>query len=291
MKHCRFLTFPLLFIFPACSGPDAHFCRDFGIDELYLCDTDSLEVISLELAKIPAGINVNDILSEVDSYDSDGNPLPAGTLGIKLLMMRGKGSREPSIERYRLLLEAGFHLKHQTFSGVSTLHWCVSSTSGNATTECVTFLLDSGAPIDLPDHFGQTPLLAAIFGSGRKETKANHVPLLIARGADVNLSDNRGQSPLAVASQNHQVENVRILLEAGANVNHQDSIDGSTALLKVLESGGGLLARNEVINLLVEAGADVNATRKDGNTVLSLASKYNKDPGVIQLLVNAGAKR
>lgn len=286
MKHCRPLTFLLLFIFLACSGPDAYSSRDLEIDERVIL-TGSLEDISLELAKIPTGINVNSILSDMATFDEDGKRIPGDTLGA-LLLVKG----EPSIERYRLLLEAGFHLNHQTAGwGWSPLQYCVSSTLGNATTECVTFLLDSGASIDLPDHRGTTPLLSTLWGSTEKDANGDLVPLLIARGANVNLSDNRGQSPLAVASQHHQVENVRILIEAGANVNHQDSIDGSTALLKVLESGGGLLARNEVINLLVEAGADVNATRKDGNTVLSLASKYNKDPGVIQLLVNAGAKR
>ena len=46
----------------------------------------------------------------------------------------------------------------------------------------------------------------------------------------------------------------------------------------------------EVISVLIEAGADVNAKDKDGITPLMWAAWYNDIPEVISVLIKAGAK-
>ena len=69
------------------------------------------------------------------------------------------------------------------------------------------------------------------------------------------------------ACANGHVDIVRLLLEARADVNAKD-VEGTTALM--LASGLGYA---EVVTLLVQAGADLNAQDSLGRTALNLAQK------------------
>ena len=107
------------------------------------------------------------------------------------------------------------------------------------------------------------------------------VRLLVEHGADVNAQDNDGYTALLAAAVSGavsgampgavllgpvelvKVEIVRLLVEHGADVNAQDN-DGYTALLVA-----AMLGDVEVVRLLVEHGADVNAQDNDGRTALT----------------------
>ena len=72
--------------------------------------------------------------------------------------------------------------------------------------------LDQGAPVNLLDSAGNSPLmLAAYHGHAALVTE------LAARGADVDLLNDRGQSPLAGAAFKGDVEVAKALLAAGAD--------------------------------------------------------------------------
>ena len=45
----------------------------------------------------------------------------------------------------------------------------------------------------------------------------------------------------------------------------------------------------EVLKVLLEAGADVNAKNEDGLTPLMLAARYNSNPEILRALMEAGA--
>ena len=78
--------------------------------------------------------------------------------------------------------------------------------------ETVRAFLDNGAPANLCDASGNSPLmLAAYHGHAALVTE------LAARGADVDLLNDRGQSPLAGAAFKGFTEVARALLEAGAD--------------------------------------------------------------------------
>ncbi len=45
----------------------------------------------------------------------------------------------------------------------------------------------------------------------------------------------------------------------------------------------------DVITILTNAGIDVNAKSKDGQTALMYAARFNKNPQVVKALITAGA--
>ncbi|AXK44717.1 ankyrin repeat domain-containing protein [Brachybacterium saurashtrense] len=72
--------------------------------------------------------------------------------------------------------------------------------------------VDRGAPVDLRDASGNSPLMLAAYHG-----HAELVAALAGRGADVDLLNDRGQSPLAGAAFKGYTEVAEALLEAGAD--------------------------------------------------------------------------
>lgn len=73
-------------------------------------------------------------------------------------------------------------------------------------------LIDQGAPANLRDGAGNTPLMLASY-HGHAELVAE----LAARGADVDLANDRGQSPLAGVAFKGYTDVAQVLLDAGAD--------------------------------------------------------------------------
>ncbi|WP_172805674.1 ankyrin repeat domain-containing protein [Brachybacterium avium] len=73
-------------------------------------------------------------------------------------------------------------------------------------------LVDQGAPVDLRDGAGNSPLMLAAYHG-----HAELVRELAARGADVDLVNDRGQSPLAGVAFKGFTDVAEVLLEAGAD--------------------------------------------------------------------------
>ncbi|KAJ7613773.1 ankyrin repeat-containing domain protein [Mycena polygramma] len=99
------------------------------------------------------------------------------------------------------------------------------------------------------------------------------VKLLIEAGADVNA--NSGQA-LSAASEKGNTNTARLLIEAGANVN----ANSGEALIAASERGN-----TEIVKVLLAAGADVDA---NSGRPLRLASERAKTE-VVKLLIEAGA--
>src|SRR5699024_7825790 len=73
-------------------------------------------------------------------------------------------------------------------------------------------LIDQGAPVNLRDSSGNSPLMLAAYHG-----HAELVRELAARGADVDLANDRGESPLAGVAFKGYTEVAEVLLEAGAD--------------------------------------------------------------------------
>ena len=104
----------------------------------------------------------------------------------------------------------------------------------------------------------------------------------LIREANVNATDPQGQTPLMLAAAFGSPEAVRVLIAGGANV-RAASDTGVTAL----HLGGTNLATAQ---LLIDAGADVNAVSSLGRTPLIVAASASGNAGVVRLLLARGAR-
>ena len=79
------------------------------------------------------------------------------------------------------------------------------------------------------------------------------------------------------------LEDIRVLIDAGADVNAKDE-DGWTPLLLAVDCG-----HLEALQTLIDVGADVNAKNNSGDTPLHYMVSYDSNPKVLHALINAGA--
>ena len=129
------------------------------------------------------------------------------------------------------------------------------------------------------DESDQTPLWWAA-----RNGNMDMVKLLVDAGVDVDWKDNNDQTPLWWAACNNDVDMVQLLLDAGADIESKNT-DHQTPLWWAARTGC-----LSVVKRLLDAGADVNSKDKNDQTPLSWAvSKQNRD--MIKLLRERGAKK
>ncbi|KAL3106501.1 hypothetical protein niasHT_011878 [Heterodera trifolii] len=123
-----------------------------------------------------------------------------------------------------------------------------------------------------------------VYRMGRRIDEKRKATLLVQKGADVNLADTDGITPLIAASFSGQVDIARFLLSHGAIVEQTDFSGTRFALL-----GAATEARLEVCRLLVdEWAADVNQETIEGTTALIRASEEGH-VDVVNFLIERGA--
>jgi ankyrin repeat protein len=113
----------------------------------------------------------------------------------------------------------------------------------------------------------------------------NEVDKLLKQGVNPDAAvDNSGITALMQAARIGDVEIVKLLLNKGANVNAQAGM-GTTALMNAAAIGNLEMAKT-----LIDKGADVNTQDAQGLTALSHA-KVAKKEEIVDLLKAHGAKR
>ncbi|XP_014292492.1 putative ankyrin repeat protein RF_0381 isoform X2 [Halyomorpha halys] len=92
----------------------------------------------------------------------------------------------------------------------------------------------------------------------------------------VNLKDNLGRYPIHVAIEKNDVATLKSILRLVDHVNHPDG-SGKTPLFYAVAIGN-----QEMVDLLIENGADTKTRDNDGNTLLHVAAENCK----IEILAN-----
>src|SRR5687767_3804407 len=191
------------------------------------------------------------------------------------------------------LIRAGADARATTRYGVTPM--ALACENGSA--PVVERLLKAGVGVNATGRLGETPLhLCARTG------KPDAVKVLLSHGATVDTIENwRGQTPLMWAAAEGHAHTMRLLIEAGADVNARSSIiawerqrteeprdkwlppGGLTPLLYAARDG-----KLESAKVLLSAGADVNIVDPDLHTALIL-SLVNGHFDVAGALIQAGA--
>jgi hypothetical protein len=126
-----------------------------------------------------------------------------------------------------------------------------------------------------------TPIYYAVYH--QREAALAH---FLQAGGSPDDVDGTGQPPLCIAVANGSIEIVKVLLEAGANVDATTRDAGETALHIAIKNN-----RSEIIDILLESGPELEAhTTESHETPLHYAASKSGSLATIVSLLKLGAK-
>ncbi len=193
------------------------------------------------------------------------------------------------IDTIRLMVDAGVDINAADFAGFTPL----INAAANRNLEAVKLLLSKGADVNARSGDGSyqkvkagtialgsfTPLTAAAaFGA------PDLIKTLLDAGAKVDVPDVRGMTPLmlAVANDRQQIDVVRMLIAAGADLNAKSTAGetaldwarkiGSPAAINVLVRAGAVETPHEAVPVPAATPADLRASVERSAALLRKAS-------------------
>ena len=183
-------------------------------------------------------------------------------VGNTFLIQEIKHQNRKEVQR---LLTSKPNLELTAWAGCTALHEACSGESW----EIVADLIAAGANVNAVNEYGYTPLMyASGVGDTPVATKINMILQLLTAGASINATNNVGENALHCAIEsNEDVEIARLLVRRGIDVKAVTSASKWTPLHTCL-----YCKRNskELIDELVQAGADLHAVDKQGKTPAQL---------------------
>lgn len=137
------------------------------------------------------------------------------------------------------------------------------------------FLMKKRTRFNTRNKYGESALSIAAY-TGRM----HYVKLLVEAGAEINFY---GWSPLSYAAFNGHVEIAKYLLEHGAEINATVP-NGSTALFLAARNG-----HEEIVKLLLDKGADPNIINENNESAIDWALR-SKNTDIADLIRQAGGR-
>lgn len=214
-------------------------------------------------------------------------------------------AREETIRR---LVAAGADVNHKNSWGNTALH----DAANFGYLLCVKTLLSLKADPNIRNDAGWTPLTGAIY-----QGTESIVDLLISAGADTNLRDLEGESILHHAAKMGYPSLTSRFIKAGTDIDvrtiagisplgmstatnleraiqlivsrqGEKTRNGVMDAIKKRKRGAWLKDHEETVQILLSAGADVNAVAGDGSTPLFMAAFHGHEP-IVRILLKNGA--
>lgn len=185
--------------------------------------------------------------------------------GETALMMAVRNNHTDCV---KLLLQHDTAVAQRNKNGYTLMHVAVR----NAGVKCIQLLCEAGAPADIADEDGITPLAYAVTTDYRDDTPTA-IRLLLQHGANVNNCH-----VIQNAMREATADTLEQLLQAGMDFNYHTE-DGKT-LLHLAAAEGQL----DSMELLLQRGADLEATDRQGLTPLHHAAAGGHNRSVAWLL-------
>jgi ankyrin repeat protein len=205
-------------------------------------------------------------------------------MGITPLHRAAAAGDEREVEN---LIKAGALIDPRSLGNFTPLHLAVIRNH----TSTVSKLLENGADVNTANRSGLTPLHSAVekkylnvvkellAAKAQVNTLAWPDPHILFREIGTVCS----MTPLHTAALNGDEEILKELLAHGVDSNAENS-HGATPLSIAVFKG-----RREIVKMLLDSAADVNKKLILNTTVLHVAAFASRDENLIQLLVERGA--
>jgi ankyrin repeat protein len=241
-----------------------------------------------------ASVNGHERIVELLLKVNTGVNAQGGKYGAELSIASLKGHEK----MVKLLLEAGADVNAQGGDYRST---ALHSASSGGHEKVVKLLLEEGADVNAQDENNYGTALQVASLGGREKV----VELLLKAGADVNAVGGCYGTALQAASFGGYGDVIKLLLKAGANANvyggqygtalhaasfgHEGIAEPTLNAYSFVQIGSyGHSSREKIVELLLNAGANVNAQGGNYGTALQIASLRGREK-VVKLLLKAGA--
>jgi ankyrin repeat protein len=214
----------------------------------------------LSLAKEKNNTQAIKLLNEYNTKHQNSNAVKTAATGTELerwnlIKDHIDESKPENLAIVKSLLAAGVKLDRAYTHGHSLLHLAVGAAKPGQKLEIVKALIAKGADINAPDNMGITPLALA---ADSVIDRSDLIQLMIEKGANPNFQEASGHTALNRAVQQGNYENVRALLEHGADPDLNRMTAQSNfrinEILKKFEakSGRSEQARDRGVDLRVE---------------------------------------
>ncbi|MCR5612902.1 ankyrin repeat domain-containing protein [Treponema sp.] len=224
------------------------------------------------------------------NYKANPNKFPKES---KSPLMFAAGKK--NLELVELLVEKG--AKVNALSNYSK-ETALFTAADKSSYEIVKYLLEHGANPNIKNKYEETVLHTL------EEEDISVYKILLEYGADINIKDNYGYTPFSVAASQSRLDVVKLYLDYkpdfsactkdGNNIFHlmmywslPHEVHGISDSGCWIE-GEGL--NNELVQLMVEKGVDINARNNEGSTPIQLACTSKFDlPDDVEILIKNGA--
>ena len=279
---------------------------EFDADVNFVCDTES-GLTPLMVAVCDNSLEISELL-----LDNDADVDACDSLSRTPLVHAILEHSSPKI--VELLLFWGAHTDYIDSNGSSLL--CLAAKESECCVECIRLLLAVGCDELHKDNNGRTPLhMAASVGNADVVEALLDIggdALLMARDNDGKLAlhdcaiggfldaakhlisdesikvlSHDGKSALRLAALNYHLDLMNLLVEKGADVNYIDA-DGRTTVYCVACSAANDLKVVDTLQHLVQMGANLEIKDLEGRTPLHVAA-WQGMTFVVRTLVELGA--
>jgi ankyrin repeat protein len=203
-----------------------------------------------------------------NDYKSETDLLRAATNAALL-----EAATRNNLEAVRKQLAAGADLNTRSRAGMTPLMLSVEYSYGRQ--DVTNFLLDQGADPNLVDAAGDSALMKAAHSNNAEAATA-----LTGRKAATDLRNKKGETALHLAAAGLHTKIVEAILARkpeGLDVNAPDG-SGRTPLMLAADNEGAV--PDDVMELLLNNGARIDAQDPQGNTALMISVRQGSMSGV-----------